>query len=481
MISKYEKTYKSFLFILGLVLNASLGAFFVGYQLGELNLLLVDLKHIYSWSTSETSIYTGLLNALLPIGAIVGALLSGNYLPQFGRRNSLIFCDVLGAIGCFFCIFEGAGAFPQIIGRFLAGISTGVNCQLVPSYINEMTPREISGFMGSFFQSTLNVGIMLSYCLGLNIPDDSTDYDVDDTFWKFVFAMPIITCFIRFVLLMTVYRFDTPFSLMKRHRDEELTVVLEQIYQEEYIDDIREDLENRITGYHDVSYRDLATKYRSRFVLGIVIMAAQQLSGINAVVTESSTLYSSVGDTEEVKILTVMNSVILLIAAFVAGLTTDKFGRRTILLLGNGACSICLLLMAIFQGFSSTEMQELSVFMTFVCLFSFGISLGPVAWVYGPEILPDKGISFIILVNWFFCGWVVFLTPILIEDVGVAPIYYFFCILLVVFQVYFYFFLKETKGKSAIEVDEMFGTVANNENEYGRESEEGNNGYDKYN
>ena len=451
-----NKTYKSFFFILVVVLNACLGSFFVGYKLGELNLLVVDIKHIYNWSTTQTSIYTGILNAMVPIGAILGAIVSGNLFSKIGRKWGLIIADVLGFFGSLSCIFIGNQAYPQIIGRLISGIACGINCQLIPLYINELTPIEISGFMGSFFQSSLNIGIMISYIMGLKIPDDSTNYDTSNDWWKFVFGFPMITCIIRSLILLIFFRFDTPHHLLKMKKDDQVSDVMKKIYQDEYIDEIVQNTETKINSYQDVSFKELFSNYRSRLLLGTMLMVAQQLSGVNAVVTESSTLYDYNGDTEQVKILTVINSVVLFIAAFASGWTSDIFGRRSTILGGNFLCVICMLLMAVFMQFSSTTMQILSIGMTYVFLFFFGISLGPVVWLYEPEILPDKGISLAVIANWFFCGIVIFSTPILIEDIGISALYFIFWSILVACQIYLHFCMKETKGKSSTEIDEMF-------------------------
>ena len=311
MKAESKKTYKSFFFILAFVLNSCFGSFLVGYKLGELNLLLIDLKHIYKWSESSTSIYTGLLNAMVPLGAILGAIISGNFFSKVGRKWGLIIADIFGIIGSLSCIFIGHGAYPQIIGRFISGIAAGINCQLIPLYINELAPIEICGFMGSFFQSFLNIGIMASYIMGLKIPDDSADYDVRDNWWKFVFAFPILTCLIRVSLLLTCFNFDTPFSLMKQRKDESVAKVMKNIYEDEYIDDVVQNLETKINSYQDVSFKELISMYQSRLILGIFLMMAQQLSGVNAVVTESSTLYDYNGDTQQVKILNIANSLVL--------------------------------------------------------------------------------------------------------------------------------------------------------------------------
>jgi len=471
MKDRNKKTYKSFFFIFAFVLNSCLGSFLVGYKLGELNLLLVDLKHIYNWSGPSISIYTGLLNAMLPLGAIVGAILSGNFFSKVGRKWGMIIADIFGIIGSFSCIFVGLGAYPQIIGRFISGIAAGINCQLIPLYINELSPIEISGIMGSFFQCLLSVGILMSYVMGMKIPDESMDYDVNDNWWKLVFAFPILTCAIRISLLLTCFSFDTPFSMMKQRKDDEsVAKVMKTIYKDEFIDNVVQNIETKINSYQNVSFKEVITSYRSRLILGIFLMGAQQFSGANAVVTESSTLYDYNGDNQQAKILTIGNSLVLILSALISGWTSDISGRRKIILVGNFACLSCLLLMGIFMEFSSTTMKLVSISMTYLFLFSYGISLGPVIWVYEPEILPDSGISLVVISNWFFCGLVIFSTPILIEKIGISALYFIFMSFVIIFQFYLHFYMKETKGMSAAEVDSIFG-MGRKKDEEGSEEE----------
>lgn len=459
MAKNFLQTYKSFFYIFFLVLNCSLGGFFFGYKFGEMNLLLVNLQHIYSWSESQTTIYTAILNAMFPFGAVFGALLSGNRLEKYGRRTSLILADLTGIIGSVLCIFTGSHAFPQICGRFISGITNGMNSQLVPQYVHELSPVETNGFMGAIFASFISIGILFSYCMGLNIPDDQADYDVEDIWWKFVFLVPAVTCFIRTFCLLVFYKFDTPFSLIRRGRNHEAQAVVKTIYQEQYVDEVIQNIEMKVLNFKDVSYKELYKIYRPRLVLGIMLMIINQLCGVNAVVAESSELYAFVGNSEEIKIMTVFNSIVLFVASLIAGVISDKFGRRTLLLIGNVVCALFLILIAVFQEFSSTELEEMSIFMTYLFLLSFGVSLGSIVWIYLPEILPDKGISLGVIVNMISAGLVIFFTPIIVENFGVSPLYFFFAAILLGSEIYLYFLLKETKGKTSEEVDEIFGTI----------------------
>ena len=191
-------------------------------------------------------------------------------------------------------------------------------------------------------------------------------------------------------------------------------------------------------------------------------MITQQFSGINAVVTYSSTLYDkTLNDSTMAKNFTIVNSVILLIAAFISGKISDKFGRRTILLWGNAACTVLLFLMGLLilinDSSPSNALGFTSIAMTFLYLFAFSLSLGPLIWVYQPEILPDKGISLSVICNWLFCTIVIFISPIMIEKAGAYTAYFVFCGFLIFSQLYMMKMLKETKGKGFREVEQIFG------------------------
>ena len=89
-------------------------------------------------------------------------------------------------------------------------------------------------------------------------------------------------------------------------------------------------------------------------------------------------------------------------------------------------------------------------------MFSFGISLGPVVWLYLPEILPEKGVSIAALANWVFCGIIGFCFPIVNKSIKIQGTFLIFLICCVFSLFYVFFFVKETKGKSSEEIEQMF-------------------------
>lgn len=90
-----------------------------------------------------------------------------------------------------------------------------------------------------------------------------------------------------------------------------------------------------------------------------------------------------------------------MISAILSGFLTRKLGRKSILLLGEMACFFSMLIIAILQTFSqSNGVNYASIVFIFIFMFSFGISLGPIVWIYNAEILPEKGVALATIVNW---------------------------------------------------------------------------------
>ena len=269
-----EATYKSFGFLSFLIFTVSLGGFLYGYTMGELNLLLVNLRYLYSWTDDQKPFFEGLCNGIFGLGGMLGVVVVLVFLSNQGRQCSLMIADIIGIIGAGICvIYESGGVgVPQFIGRLIGGIAVGINSQIVPIYINEITPIEISGIMGSMFQTMVNFGILISNLTGLSIQEKvdkgkEKDYNTDSNWWRFVFLFPVITCLFRFFMLAFVYKFDTPFSLICRNKKILAKETVQMIYKEEYVDDILNKLDSKLSLSKNITYRQLFTFYKKRIFI----------------------------------------------------------------------------------------------------------------------------------------------------------------------------------------------------------------------
>ena len=104
-----------------------------------------------------------------------------------------------------------------------------------------------------------------------------------------------------------------------------------------------------------------------------------------------------------------------------------RLGRKTILQFGTLVAVISLVMIGIgfiIQDISNTFASVLIISGLIIFMADFGLSLGPVVWLYIPEILEPNYIAFSTLANWATASLITIFFPILKESFG-SPSYLF--------------------------------------------------------
>ncbi|CAE8681185.1 unnamed protein product [Polarella glacialis] len=110
------------------------------------------LPVVFNWCNSDwqgdclnSRINSGLINAILYLGAAAGALLTGRPFMARGARFQLIVSDwffiVGGLVGACAMGFQCL-----LVSRILSGVGLGISAIAAPLYIAEVSPREVRGF-----------------------------------------------------------------------------------------------------------------------------------------------------------------------------------------------------------------------------------------------------------------------------------------------------------------------------------------------
>jgi hypothetical protein len=91
-----------------------------------------------------------------------------------------------------------------------------------------------------------------------------------------------------------------------------------------------------------------------------------------------------------------------------------------------------------------------------IFMANFGLSLGPVVWLYIPEVLEPSLIPVSTACNWGSATLITILFPILEKAVGYPPLF-FFCATYSIISFFFgQKYLIETKGKTEKEIYDEF-------------------------
>lgn len=448
------------------ILSSTLGMFVFGYVLSAINPIQTFLTQVtFDWNSSTATSYTSLFNSLVTIGAGVGAFLGGPMAKYFGRRRTMLFNDCLLIFGAIFTLFANVGTI--MFGRLVCGFAVGLNSAVVPLYVHEIAPLSIRATAGALNQGQICLGALVAFCLGFGVPNvddykDPRNELEDNSFWKLMLGFPMIFAFARFVIFGVFFRFETPTYLMTKNRDEQAKKCLGRIYKgtevEEQFQELRRmRLQSQGKG-KTIKYSSLFKKrYLKRFFLGCFIAFLQQMTGVNALIFYSNVIFKGAGgsSTSTATTLSAVFNVLNLVSTLFSGLVLKFFGRKPILIFGNIAISVCLLSISLLGWTGQSDMSKYPI-MIFIIMF--GLSYGPIVWVYVTEILPDLGVGIAILLNWVGAFLIAQFFQPLVKKVGFSYAFMFFWVWMLGSLVVIVLFVKETKGLTSEQIEEIYTT-----------------------
>lgn len=236
-------------------------------------------------------------------------------------------------------------------------------------YVAEIAEKSIRGTLCSLFQFQITGGILLVYILG-------------------AFASTRVTCWICAVvpvafLILVYFSAESPNFLVRKRQHEEAIECLMKFRNPNYepIVEITE-LEKEEEARRSENFKQALSKKSSKkaIFIGLSLMFFQQLSGINAVIFYTSSIFNDANVSLQPEIATIIVGVIQVIATFIATATIDKIGRKILLVLSGALMALCTLSLGIF--YSAKQSNPDSVFdygwvsLASLCVFIIAFSLG---------------------------------------------------------------------------------------------------------
>ena len=195
-------------------------------------------------------------------------------------------------------------------------------------------------------------------------------------------------------------------------------------------------------------------EYKSAAIAVIMVMLAQQFSGINSIVMYGVSLLATLLESNSALLNLAVSAVNIIVTAGGAPLV-DKLGRKTCLLNSLAGMGISSLLLAI--GIIKS-IPVLSAVAVLLFVASFGLGLGPVPFILASELVgsdaADATQSIALAANWIATFIVAQFFPLASAKLH-GKVYFIFAALSAFFFAFISWYVPETKGKK--NADEVWG------------------------
>ncbi|TQV96725.1 sugar transporter [Cordyceps javanica] len=235
-------------------------------------------------------------------GCFFGSLLTFPLAEKYGRKKTVFLAAAVFIVGgTLMTAAQGILAL-LITGRAVAGLGIGAASLIVPVYIAEVSPPSIRGRLIGIFEIASQGGGMLGFWI--NYASNRTINNANDAQW----IMPLGLQLVPGALLCVGMLFcpESPRWLARQDRWEEAEGVLADLrglagnteYVRDELSEIRQQIEertaNRMT-FRESLKRLLQRGVRNRICIGLLLMACQNLTGVNIITYYSPRIFETLG------------------------------------------------------------------------------------------------------------------------------------------------------------------------------------------
>ncbi|KAM1762506.1 hypothetical protein ACFX12_005143 [Malus domestica] len=449
-------------YVFACAIFASLNSVLLGYDVGVMSGAIIFIQE----DLKITNVQLELLVGILSIISLLGSLAGGKTSDVIGRKWTIALASIVFQTGAL--IMALAPNFTVLmIGRLFAGVGIGFGVMVAPVYIAEISSATARGSLTSFPEIFINFGILLGYIS--NYVFSGLPVHIS---WRVMLGVGIIpSVFLGFALFVIP---ESPRWLVTQNRMEEARMVLTKTNESE------KDVEDRLAEIQQAAGMANAENYEAKaiwreifnpnpavrrmLITGCGIQCFQQITGIDALVYYSPTIFKDAGikGNTEVLAATVVvgftKTVFILVAIFLI----DRVGRKPLLYVGTIGMTSCLFLLSIALALPGQGKLGIGAAILAVCgnVAFFSVGIGPICWVLSSEVFPLKlraQASALGAVGSRVSSGVITMSFLSVSGaITVAGTFFIFSLISALSVAFVHTCVPETKGKTLEEIEKLF-------------------------
>ena len=333
----------------------------------------------------------------------------------------------------------GTGVFSDFtlfnIARFVGGMGIGVASALAPMYIAEVSPASIRGRMVSLNQMTIVLGILAAQIVNLLLARDTSvaESQAWNVAWGWRWMFWAETVPAAAFLVMSFLIPESPVFLR---------------------------MKAAATPQHSeqAGLRELTqAKYGRVLLLGLVIAVFQQWCGTNVIFNYAQEIFVGAGfDVDGMFINIVITGIANVVFTFVALYTIERWGRRTLMLIGAGGLGLIYLTLGTCYFLEVKGFAMVCLVVTAISVYA--MTLGPVTWTLLAEIFPNRirgvAMATCTFALWVGCCTLTFSFPSMNAALGSSGTFWIYSGICLCAFLFLFRRCPETKGKSLDQLEQ---------------------------